>query len=67
MTEVKLEIFNMLGQNICTLVSGGLAPGMHRVEWDGRDALGDAVATGTYIYRLQIGEFVQSRRLLLLR
>ena len=67
LAAARLEIYNALGQQIRTLVAGALAPGMHRIEWDGRDQGGRAVASGTYLYRLQIGDYVQSRRLLLLR
>ena len=64
---VTLDIFNVLGQKMRTLVSGELRPGYHRVAWDGRDEGGFDVASGVYIYRLEVGEFQQSRRLLLLR
>ena len=48
-------------------VIGALAPGMHQVVWDGLDRGGRTVASGTYLCRLQIGDWVQSRQLLLLR
>ena len=64
---VTLDIFNVLGQKMRTLVSGELRPGYHRVAWDGRDEGGSEVASGVYIYRLEVGEFQQSRRLLLVR
>ena len=65
--KVNVEIYNALGQQIRTLVNGALAPGMHQVEWDGLDRGGRTVASGTYLCRLQIGDWVQSRQLLLLR
>ena len=65
--EVRLDIFNMLGQQIRTVVAGVLPAGMHRAEWDGRDGAGHDVASGSYLYRLQVGELVQSRRLMLVR
>jgi len=65
--KVRLDVYNIAGQQIRTLVADDLPAGLHRVEWDGRDGLGRDVASGAYLYRLQIGEFVQSRRLLLLR
>lgn len=64
---VTLEVFNVLGQKMRTLVSGELRPGYHRVVWDGRDESGFEVASGIYIYRLEVGEFHQSRRFLLVR
>ena len=67
MSEVRLDIFNMLGQPVRTVVAGALPAGMHRVEWDGRDGAGRDVASGSYFYRLQVGETLQSRRLMLVR
>ena len=64
---VELEIYNPLGQKLRTLVADLLAVGRHEVEWDGRDDGGIEVASGLYIYRLRIGSFVQTRRLLLVR
>ena len=64
---VELEIFNPLGQKLRTLVGAAMPAGSHHLEWDGRDDSGTAVASGIYIYRLRIGRFVQSRRLLLMR
>ena len=67
MSEVRLDILNMLGQLVRTVVTGALPAGMHRVEWDGRDGAGRDVASGSYFYRLQVGETLQSRRLMLVR
>jgi hypothetical protein len=65
--QVRLEVFNLLGQKTATLVEGMLPAGLHRAEWDGRDGQGREAASGLYIYRLQAGDFSQSRRLLLVR
>ena len=65
--RVELSIYNALGQNIRTLYAGALAPGLHQVRWDGRDAGGRAVSSGTYFYRLHAGGKTHVRRLLLLR
>ncbi|MSR82520.1 MAG: hypothetical protein EXS58_06285 [Candidatus Latescibacteria bacterium] len=64
---VRLEIYDLLGQTVRTLVAGSLVPGGHQVTWGGRDQQGHEVAVGVYCYRLQAGDFVQTRRLLLLR
>ncbi|MBT4499832.1 MAG: hypothetical protein HOC74_19040, partial [Gemmatimonadetes bacterium] len=62
-----LEIFNSLGQKMRLLTDQTLASGMHLLKWDGRDDRGREAASGLYIYRLEIGDFHQSRRLLLVR
>ena len=64
---VELAIFNALGQKVRTLFAGSLPAGLHSLQWDGRSDAGHAVASGAYIYSLQVGTQVQTRRLLLLR
>ena len=64
---VRLVIYNVAGQRVRVLVDEPRLSGAHRVIWDGCDAGGSAVATGAYYYRLEIGQFQQTRRLLLLR
>jgi flagellar hook assembly protein FlgD len=66
-TRVELAIFNALGQRVRTLFAGSLTAGLHRIQWDGRSDAGHEVATGAYIYRLEVGQHVETRRLLLLR
>jgi hypothetical protein len=65
--NVTLTIYNSLGQEVATLLSGSLLSGSHRVVWNGRDKNGRPVASGTYIYRLQAGDFNQSRQMVLLK
>jgi len=65
--RVDVAIYNGLGQKMRTLFSGTLQPGMHVLQWDGRDDSGHSVATGAYFYRLNIAGKTHVRRLLLLR
>jgi hypothetical protein len=51
---VTLKIYNLLGQEVATLLNGFLAAGNHDAEWNGRDGAGNAVATGVYFYRLEV-------------
>ena len=51
-TSVRLDVFNVLGQRIATLVNGPQVAGFHTARWDGTDAAGRAVAAGVYFYRL---------------
>lgn len=62
---VRLEVFNVLGQRIATLVDGERSEGFHTARWDGTDAAGQAVAAGMYLYRLS-GEGVQATRSMVL-
>lgn len=65
--NVKLEIFNLLGQKVSTLVDRKQSAGFHSARWDGRNEAGAPVSSGVYLYRVEVGEFVQTRKLTLLR
>lgn len=60
--HVKLDIYNILGQKVETLVDEQKEPGYHSVTWDASD-----VASGIYFYKLQAGEFTQTKRMTLLK
>jgi len=66
-SDVRLEIFNILGQNVRTLVQENKSAGNYRVSWDGRGNQGRALSTGVYLYRLTAGESVLTRKMLLLK
>ena len=63
--HVRLEVFNLLGQRLATLVDGMRSAGMHTAQWDATDAAGRAVGAGVYIYRLSSGGMTESRRMVL--
>jgi hypothetical protein len=56
-----LTVFNTLGQQVAQLVNGEQEAGYHEVRFDGRD-----LSSGVYFYRIQAGEFVATKQLLLL-
>jgi murein tripeptide amidase MpaA len=66
-TKTSLKIYNILGQEIRTLVSGHEAAGLHKVLWDGRDARGQLLSSGVYFYRLTAGGFTQTRKMLMIK
>jgi len=65
--DVKLSIYNLLGQRIRELVHGRRESGRHEVVWDGRDDQGRSGVSGVYWYRLQAGSFTDTGKALLLR
>ena len=65
--NVSLVIYNLLGQNVRTLVHEAREAGRYSVVWDGRDAQGVAVGSGLYFARLEVEGTVHTRKLLLLR
>ena len=64
--EVRLEVFNLLGQRIATLVDGERAAGFHTATWHATDAAGRAVGAGVYIYRMTVGVESQTGRMVLI-
>ncbi len=65
--QVRLEIFDVQGQKMRTLVDGYAGPGVYQVEWDGADVSGNPVATGVYLARLQKGSASLVHKMLLLK
>jgi len=65
--DVRLEISNIAGQVVTTLVDGRQGPGLHAVRWDGRNGSGQAVGSGVYLCRLTAGGRRASRKMLLLQ
>ena len=64
-SEVRLEVFNLLGQRIATLVDGERPAGFHTATWNATDAAGRAVGAGVYIYRMTVGVESQTGRMVL--
>lgn len=64
--EVEISIYNILGQQVRTFRLGKKHPGVHQITWDGRNIHGNAVGTGIYIYRLKAGDFVSTKKMILL-
>lgn len=65
--KVSLKIYNLLGQEVRTLVNDYKAEGTYKVQWDGKNNAGVSVSTGMYIYRLQVGDFVATRKMQLIK
>ncbi len=65
--QVKLDVFNLKGQLVKTLVREKLDSGNHSVQWNGDDNSGKAVGSGIYFYRLQAGNFTQTQKMVLIK
>jgi hypothetical protein len=59
---VSLRVYNLLGQEVLTLLDARKAAGVYRVQFDARD-----LASGLYVYRIQAGEYVATKKLMLLK
>ena len=64
---ITLRIFNLLGQDVKTLVSKIMNPGRYTFEWDGKDLISNDVASGVYFYELRGESFISRKKMLLIR
>lgn len=65
--EVKITIYNALGQEVRRIDQGRQNAGVYMVQWDGKDSQGIKQSSGLYVYRIVAGEFVNERKMLLLK
>lgn len=65
--DVMLDVFDLHGRKVHTLVAARQNAGRYGVEWNGRGSGGEQMASGMYFYRLTAGEFVQTRKLMLVK
>ncbi|MEW6051572.1 MAG: T9SS type A sorting domain-containing protein [Candidatus Zixiibacteriota bacterium] len=66
-SRVDLIVYNILGQEVITLVDEVRPAGIHTVEWDGSTSAGSPASTGVYFYRLTAGERTETRKMILLK
>jgi len=66
-SKVQLEIYNLVGEKVASLINGPQPAGRQTVRWNGRDDFGRDMASGVYFYRLSTGSHLQTRRMVLLR
>ncbi|MFQ6115783.1 MAG: right-handed parallel beta-helix repeat-containing protein, partial [bacterium] len=66
-SEVKLTVYNMLGQKIVTLVNKEQGAGSYSVVWHGKNDNGVMVSSGIYFYRIEAGDFIRTKKMLLLK
>ncbi|MFB0517587.1 MAG: T9SS type A sorting domain-containing protein [Candidatus Neomarinimicrobiota bacterium] len=64
---VRLMVYNLLGQEVARLVDTNQEAGSYKVMWDGKDARGNLVGSGVYLYRIETDNFVQIRKMVLLK
>lgn len=66
-SAVNLSIYNLLGEEIITLVDKQQDAGKYKVLWDGKDKNGTVLPTGVYLYRVQTDQYAKSRKLTILK
>ncbi|HRX76983.1 MAG TPA: T9SS type A sorting domain-containing protein, partial [Candidatus Cloacimonadota bacterium] len=65
--HVKIEVFNILGQKVKTLVNNQMNSGNHNVAWNGLDDNKRPVASGVYFYKMQSGDYSNTRKMILMK
>lgn len=67
-SDVKLTVYSLLGQRVSVLIDSEMKPaGKHTVKWDGRDDSGKLVPSGVYIYKIEVGDIAQTKKMLLMK
>lgn len=64
---VNLTVYNILGRNVITLIDGRLPAGEHSIIWNGKDAGGSKVSSGIYFYRIIAADYIDTKRMVMLK
>jgi flagellar hook assembly protein FlgD len=65
--DVTIRIYDMLGQEVRVLFAGYVERGTYTLQWDGLNDKGEKMSSGSYLYRMTAGEFVQSKKMILMK
>jgi len=66
-SQVNIDIFNLLGQKVFTLLDQGCSAGSYRVDWDGSTDLGRKASTGVYFYRIRAEGYTATKKMIMLK
>ena len=66
-SHVKIDVFNIVGQKVRTLVDEEMQPGRYVADWDSKDEQGNSVSSGIYFYRMQADDFSDMKKMLLVK
>ncbi len=66
-SEVSLIVYNAVGQEIKVLANGRYPAGSHNLSWNGKDANGQSVASGVYLYKLVTDSWMQTKKMMLMK
>ncbi len=65
--RVKLEVYNLLGQKVVTLIDREMPAGPNTIVWDGKNETGENVSSGIYFYRLEAGDLKKTKKMVIVR
>lgn len=66
-SSVQIKIYDAVGNEVRSLISEDKAAGKYNILWDARDNFGNQVASGVYFYRITAGDFVQTKKMILMK
>ena len=64
---MTIKIYDVMGRQLKTLVNSVKAAGYHSIQWDATNDLGEGVSAGMYIYMIQAGDFISTKKMVLLK
>ena len=64
---VNVSVYDLRGRLVAKLVDEKKAPGTYQIHWDGKDAKGQRVSSGVYLYRIVAGDFTSTRKMLMVQ
>ena len=65
--QVTLTVYDLMGREVTQLVNTAQEVGYRSVQWDATDSFGKPVSAGVYLYQIRSGEFVETRKMVLLK
>jgi hypothetical protein len=66
-SQVTIDIYNLRGEKVNTLVNEYLEPNYYNVEWNGRDENNRSVASGVYFYKMKAGRYTSTKKMILMK
>ena len=66
-SDVKIEIYNIKGQKVITLLDKSFRPGKHSIEWNGNDEKGNNVSSGIYFYKMTTTDYLSIKRMMMIK
>jgi flagellar hook assembly protein FlgD len=64
---VNVTIYDMMGRTVKIVVTEEQSAGVKSVQWDATDSFGKPVSAGVYLYQIQVGEYMQTKKMVLLK
>ena len=65
--HTRLIIYDLLGREVPVLIDKVMDPGYYSTQWNGRNSLGQMVGAGVYLYQIQAGKYISTKKMLLLK